>query len=70
MRRDKRHHTVRTVMALCGTFVVGLGVLGDVLAGRGADYKLVAVYLGFLVALYAKSKGKGEEDTRSDESVL
>jgi len=73
MSAGKRHHTVRTVFGLC-IFCSYLAVVACVAAGVVRDGILVTIgflaTLQSLLILYRERKGRGEEDIRSDESIL
>jgi len=69
---NKRHHTVRTVYALCITAGYITATISATIQGVNGYliFGGLAAFSNALILLYTKKKGKGEEDRRSDESVL
>ena len=67
-----RHHTVRTVFGILIAEVYVAYILSYALLLKlpPPDGIILSGLVAGLITLYKAKKGKGEEDRRSDESVL
>ena len=67
-----RHHTVRTVFGILIAEVYVAYILSYALFLKvpPPDGIILSGLVASLIALYKAKKGKGEEDRRSDESIL